>query len=80
MSDPSSAPPRDIASMHTTQYRRSYAACPCCSRVEQIRHTRFSETPCSRAIAEPVNQLVLSIIAPTALVTGDDLDLRRLVD
>jgi hypothetical protein len=40
MSDPSSALPRDTASMHTMPYRRSYAACPCYSRVEQIRVTR----------------------------------------
>src|SRR3974377_2090462 len=29
-----SAPPRDTASMHTMPYTRSFAACPCCSRVE----------------------------------------------
>ena len=43
MSDLSSAPPRDTASMHTMPYRRSCAACPCCSH-RRCRGTCSVET------------------------------------
>ena len=37
--------------MHTMPYRRSYAACPCCSRVEQIRELDEQGRVAARALA-----------------------------